>query len=191
MDVLDRALFDASALSVPASTLDRLRYSEWAGYSYTSWEGYGNLPKWAYNPPARHDYPLVAAINDAQLDAIDYLFNPIVLQRIDENPLEATIPTMTMADLFNWLYDAVFKDLRMRSIPIVSRNLQSAYVGRLAILATKSPAGTPSDAVALAQAALLRIARDASAAMAASHDQVSEAHLGAVVRAARSGVRQP
>jgi hypothetical protein len=191
MDVLDRALFDASALSVPASTLDRLRYSEWAGYSYTSWEGYGNLPKWAYNPPARHDYPLVAAVNDAQLDAIDYLFNPIVLQRIDENPLEATIPTMTMADLFNWLYDAVFKDLRMRSIPIVSRNLQSAYVGRLAILAKKSPAGTPSDAVALAQAALLRIARDASAATAASHDQVSEAHLGAVVRAARSGVRQP
>ena len=191
MDVLDRALFDPNALKVPASILARLRYSEWSGYSYTSWEGYGNLPKWAYNPPDRHDYPFVAAINKAQLGAIDYLFNPIVLQRIDENPLESAAPTMSMADLFNWLHDGIFIDLRRREIPLISRNLQSAYVGRLTVLATKPPAGTPSDAQALAQAALLRIARDASSAIASPHDEVSAAHLAAVVRAARGSVRQP
>ena len=189
MDVLNRALFNSAALSVPASTLNRLRYSEWSGYSYTSWEGYGNLPTWAYDPPDRHDYPLVAAINKAQLAAIDYLFNPIVLQRVDENPLESAAPTMSMADLFNWLNGAIFGDLRQREIPLISRNLQSAYVGRLTVLATKPPVGTPSDAQALAQAALLRIARDASSATTAPHDEVSQAHLAAVARAARSAVR--
>ncbi len=189
MDVLDRALFDPDALTVPASTLNRLRYSEWAGYSYTSWEGYGNLPKWAYNPPMRHDYTFVATVNKAQLDAIDYLFNPIVLQRIDENPLESTAPTMSLTDLFDWLHDGIFDGLRRRTIPLISRNLQSAYVGRLTVLATTPPAGVPADAQALAQAALLRIAREASSAMTAPHDEVGKAHLAAIVRAARRSMR--
>jgi hypothetical protein len=189
MNVLDRALFEPNALTVSASVLNRLRYTEWSGYSYTSWEGYGNLPKWAYDPPARHDYPFVEAVNEAQIAAVDYLFKPVVLQRIDENPLESAAPTMTMADLFDWLHDGIFNDLRARSIPLVSRNLQSAYVGRLSALAMKPAEGTPPDAVALAQAALLRIARDASAAMHAPHDAVSAAHLAALVRAVRAGIK--
>ena len=189
MDVLDRMLFDPNALNVSASLLQRLRYTEWAGYSYTSWEGYGNLPKWAYDPPARHDYTFVEVLNAAQIAAVDYLFKPVVLQRIDDNPLESSTPTMTMADLFDWLHDGIFNDLRARSIPLVSRNLQSAYVGKLSALGTKPIEGTPWDAVALAQAALLRIARDASASMRAPHDAVSAAHLAALVRAARGSIK--
>jgi hypothetical protein len=189
MAVLDSALFNSQAVSVPASLLSRLRYSEWSGYSYTSWEGYGNLPKWAYDPPERHDYPFVEAVNRAQLAAVDYLFLPLVLQRIDENPLESPSPTMTMADLFTWLNDGIFTNLREPSIPLVSRNLQSAYVERLAVLATKPPAGTPSDAQALAQAALLRIARAAARAMSSPHDAVSQAHLAALVRAVRVAIK--
>ena len=60
MAVLDASLFSPDALRVPASVLNRLRYSEWSGYGYTGWEGYGNLPTWAYNPPARHDFPPVS-----------------------------------------------------------------------------------------------------------------------------------
>jgi hypothetical protein len=187
MDILDRSLFDPAALSVPASTLSRLRYTEWSGYSYTSWEGYGNLPTWAYDPPARHDYPFVEAVNKAQLAAIDYLFNPVVLQRIDENPMESAGPTMTLADLFDWLHDGIFNDLRRNDIPLISRNLQSAYVDRLAALATKPAAGTPSDAQALAQAGLQRIARDASAALRAPHDAVTQAHLTSLAHAAKAG----
>jgi hypothetical protein len=59
MRALSDGLFSPSALNVPPSLLQRLRYSEWSGYSYTSWEGYGNLPLWAYNPPPRHDFPFV------------------------------------------------------------------------------------------------------------------------------------
>jgi hypothetical protein len=185
MNVLDTALFNPNALNVPASLLQRLRYSEWSGYSYTSWEGYGNLPLWAYNPPPRHDYPFVEQQNAAQLNAIDYLFKPLVLARIDENPSEATGPTMQMSDLFDWLHDGIFTNLRSYTIPLLSRNLQAGYVKRLAALATNPQPGTPSDAQALAQAALLRIARDASGAMSAKHDAVTQAHLAAIVRAAK------
>lgn len=184
MGVLVAALFNPSALIVPASVLDRLRYTEWSGYSYTSWTGYGNLPKWAYDPPARHDFPFVERMNAAQLKAIDYLFKPLVLQRIDENPAESTRPTMTIADLFDWLHAGIFGDLHDATIPLVSRNLQSEYVERLAILATAPPEGTPPDAQALAHDELLRIARDATRAMRGTHDAVTRAHLTALVREA-------
>ncbi len=184
MGVLDAALFNPNALIVPATVLNRLRYTEWSGYSYTSWPGYGNLPTWAYDPPGRHDFPFVERINDAQLKAVDYLFKPLVLQRIDENPAESSRPTMTMAELFDWLHAGIFGDLRDATIPLVSRNLQSEYVERLAILATAPPKGTPPDAQALAHDELLRIARDAASAMRGIHDAVTRAHLTALVHAA-------
>jgi hypothetical protein len=120
-----------------------------------------------------------------QLAAIDYLFKPLVLQRIDDNPLISTVPTMQMSDLFDWLHDGIFTNLRAYSVPLISRNLQMGYVQRLSILAWSAPAGTPSDAQALAQAELLRIARDAASAMSAKHDAVTQAHLAAIVRAAK------
>jgi hypothetical protein len=185
MAVLDAALFSPDALRVPASVLNRLRYSEWSGYGYTGWEGYGNLPTWAYNPPARHDFPLVEQINAAQLAAVDYLFKPLVLQRIDENPAESTRTTMTIADLFDWLHAGIFGDLNVATIPLVSRNLQSEYVERLATLVMAPPKGTPPDAQALAAAELLRIARDAAISMRANHDSVTRAHLAALVHGAK------
>lgn len=185
MNVLDAALFNPNALPIPALVLNRLRYSEWSGYGYTSWDGYGNLPTWAYDPPARHDFPLVEEINKTQLTAVDYLFRPLVLQRIDENPTETTQPTMTIADLFDWLHAGVFGDLHAATIPLVSRNLQIEYVGRLAILVMAPLKGTPPDAQALAAAELLRIARDAATDMRGNHDSVSRAHLTALVHAAK------
>lgn len=180
MNVLDDALFNPNALAIPASTLQHLRYSEWAGYGYTSWEGYGNLPTWAYDPPMRHDYALVEQINTSQMAAVNYLFNPIVLQRIDENPTESTRPTMTIADLFDWLHAGIFGNLRGYTIPLLSRNLQTEYLQRLQMLATKPAKGTPPDAQALAQMELTRISHDAATAMRAKHDSVTQAHLAAL-----------
>jgi hypothetical protein len=189
MNVLDDALFNPNALAIPASTLQNLRYSEWAGYGYTSWEGYGNLPTWAYDPPMRHDYALVEQINTSQMAAVNYLFNPIVLQRIDENPTESTRPTMSIADLFDWLHAGIFRNLHSYTIPLLSRNLQMEYVQRLQALATKPAKGTPPDALALAQMELTRISHDAAAALRAKHDAVTQAHLTALQRGATSAYR--
>jgi lambda repressor-like predicted transcriptional regulator len=186
MSILDNALFDPNALPVPVATLQHLRYSEWSGYSYTSWEGYGNLPAWAYDPPGRHDFPFTETLNSAQMAVIDFLFQPLVLQRIDENPSESSTATMSIADLFDWLHAGVFRNLHETTIPLVSRNLQAQYVQRLATLAQSPAKGTPSDAQALAQAELLRIERDASSAMRVKHDTVTQAHLAALARSAKS-----
>lgn len=175
--LLKTYLFNASAVKVSPQILQHLGYAEWAGYGYTGWEGYGNLPTWAYDPPQRHDYPLVDRINATQLQVVDFFFQPTVLQRIDENPSEATSPTMSIADLFAWLHSAIYGDLRANDIPLVSRNLQTAYVAKLDDLANKPKAGTPSDASALARAELRAIAHDAQLALRARHDAVTSAHV--------------
>ena len=92
---------------------------------------------------------------------------------------------MTIADLFDWLHAGIFGDLHDATIPLVSRNLQSEYVERLATLVTEPPKGTPPDARALAAAELLRIAHDAAISMRANHDSVTRAHLAALVHAAK------
>jgi hypothetical protein len=188
-DLLDRYLFAPSAFSVSPSILQNLTYAEWAGYGYTSWEGYGNLPTWAYDPPQRHDYPLIDEINASQLQAVDFFFQPFVLQRIDENPSESTGATMSITDLFDWLHAAIYRNLGARSIPIVSRNLQLAYVAKLDDLANKPAKDTPVDASSLARAELQRIARDAQRALHGSHDELTRAHLQALIHRANAGLK--
>ncbi len=186
--LLNRYIFDTSRLGIRASTLQHLGYSEWAGYGFTGWEGYGNLPTWAYDPPQRHDFPLAQHIERTQLGVIDFLFQPAVLTRIDENPQEATSPTMSIADLFTWLHSGIFGNLRSSTIPLLSRNLQLAYVGRLATLAGKPPAGTPTDAQSLARVELARIAREAQQAQSARHDPMTSAHLQNLIHTANSNL---
>lgn len=187
--IMDQYLFSANAFPVPAQLLQHLGYSEWSGYGFTGWEGYGNLPKWQYDPPERHDLPIIERINREQMGAIDYLFQPLVLARIDENPTLATAPTMSMQDLFNWLHSAIFDDLGNSTIPVVRRNLQAAFVDKLNDVANKPDKGTPDDAVALARAELRRIASDAAKAQHGHHDQVTSAHLNELVHAANGALK--
>ncbi len=60
--ILSGYLFSDAHLRFSPAVLDKLGYSEWAGYGYVGWETYGNLPLWAYNPPERHDFPIVDQI---------------------------------------------------------------------------------------------------------------------------------
>lgn len=190
-DVLDAYLFNGDALHVPASTLQHLSYDEWAGYGYTGWPGYGNLPDWAYNPPVRHDYALSARIARAQNSVLAFLFQPVVLSRIDENPTESTGQTMSMSDLFDWLHAAIVsKPLARGSLPLVTRNLQLAYAAQLETLVNKPAAGTPGDAQALARAELHRIAQDAQHALHGrlGSDRAMAAHLENLIHAANGSL---
>jgi hypothetical protein len=183
--MIDRYLFADSAWNFPATLLSRLTYSEWSGYGYVGWPGYGNLPTWAYDPPARHDYPIVERINRAQLGTINFFFQPLVLQRVDENPLVATSRTMSIADLFTWLQRSIYGDLGARSATIVRRNLQIGYETALIGLAIKPAAGTPSDAQALARLELQNLRDRALAAQShRSLDVMTQAHLRDLVRRA-------
>jgi hypothetical protein len=183
--MLDKYLFSASAWNFSPKLLQSLGYSEWAGYGYTSWTGYGNLPTWAYNPPERHDYPIVQRINDAQAQVIDQALQPLVLQRIDENPLAAIAPTMTMEDLFAWMQHAIYGDISpgVSSIPLVTRNLQILYAGRLVSLVQNPAKGVPSDAQALARFELHSLQKEISRALSGrAMDLTTRAHLENLVQ---------
>jgi hypothetical protein len=188
-DLIANSLFNSSALNIRPELLQHLGYSEWAGYGYTGWEGYGNLPTWAYDPPERHDYPLVERINSTQMRVIDYFFQPLVLQRIDDTPSESTGAAMTLSDLFDWLHAAIYGKLGSYHMPEVSRNLQQQYLERLVTLANTPAKGTPSDAQALARAQLQLIARDAQRALRGKHDEVSSAHLSELIHRANAAMK--
>jgi hypothetical protein len=160
--MLDKYLFSGSAWNFSPKLLQSLGYSEWAGYGYTSWTGYGNLPTWAYNPPERHDYPIVQRINDAQAQVIDQALQPLVLQRIDENPR------------------AIYGDISpgISSIPLVTRNLQILYAGRLVSLVKNPAKGVPSDAQALARFELHNLQKETALALSGrAMDLTTRAHL--------------
>lgn len=188
-DMLSTYLFAPNPFNVPASLLQHLPYAEWAGYGYTSWEGYGNLPSWAYDPPERHDYSVIDRVNAAQSRTLDYLFQPLVLQRIDENPSESTGPTMSISDLFDWLHASIYNDLRGYDIPLLRRNAQVSLLSKLADLANTPPKGTPADAEALARLELQRIASGAARAMHARHDEITNAHLADLVHQADAALK--
>ncbi|GAC1504064.1 MAG: hypothetical protein NVS1B14_09800 [Vulcanimicrobiaceae bacterium] len=178
--MLDRYLFSDSAWQFSPKLLQGLGYSEWAGYGYVSWTGYGNLPDWAYRPPDRHDYPVLENIARAQSRVLDQLFNPLVLQRIDENPLEATRPTMSITDLFGWLQNSIYGDItgRTRTISLVKRNLQMLYADKLLALINAPARGIPADAQAMARLELGDLRRSIAAAQArGSADTITRAHL--------------
>jgi hypothetical protein len=182
--ILDRYLFSDANFHFSPNVLNLLMYSEWAGYGYVGWEGYGNLPVWAYNPPQRHDFPLVENIGNAQRNAIAYMFQPAVLQRIVDNPTEANQQTMTLDDLFGWMQQSVYRDVspRIASISVLRRNLQAMYTGTLVQMATAPAKGTPSDAQALARLELTRLQNTIAGTLhAGATDEVTSAHLEALL----------
>ena len=172
--------------------LDKLSYAEWAGYGYVGWEGYGNLPGWAYDPPQRHDFPVLDDIADAQGRTIDYLFQPTVLARLDQNALESTAPTLTTPVFFSWMQRAVFGDVAGHArtpISLERRNLQALYESKLIALAIKPQAGAPADAQALARLELERLAASASARERTSGlDDATRAHLDTLAARARAAL---
>jgi Met-zincin/Domain of unknown function (DUF5117) len=190
--ILDRYLFSDRNFLISSNILNRLAYSEWAGYGYVGWENYGNLPVWAYNPPARHDFPLSENVARAQNQAIAYMFSPAVLSRIVDNPSESNQSTMTLDDLFGWMQQSVYREVnaRARSISVLRRNLQASYTVTLVQLATAPAKGAPADAQALARLELARV-RDAAAIAlhTGGADEVTAAHLASLVHQAEAALK--
>lgn len=181
-DLLDTYAFSDKTWKFPADLLDKLGYSEWSGYGYVGWTGYGNLPPWAYSPPQIHYQSIPDLMGAVQRGLISEMFNPLVLQRIDENPmLAAGKPTMSIEDLFAWMRQSVYSDLsggKATSLSIMRRNLQQSYEGTL-IGIVRSPAqGTPQDAQALARHELAQLIDVTSSALrSGSLDALARAHL--------------
>jgi len=187
-NILNGYLFSDQHLRFSPQVLNKLGYSEWAGYGYVGWETYGNLPLWAYNPPERHDYPVVDQIGNAQKSTIDYLFQPAVLARLEQNPLESTGPTLNLPQFFAWMQQAIYGS-NTRAISLLRRNLQAIYEDKLIALATVPQAGAPPDAQSLARLELERLASSAAAQAAHAADDATRAHLTTLAQKADAALR--
>jgi len=180
--LLDRYAFSDATWKLAPTLLDRLGYSEWAGYGYSAWTGYGNLPPWAYDPPDRHYESIPSIVGGMQSNLISEMFSPLVLQRIEDNPSMASrTQTMTIDDLFNWMHASVYAELDRKgvtSISLLRRNLQQNYERTLVGLVQAPEKGTPADAQSLARAELARLVDVTYAALkSGSLDSVTRAHL--------------
>lgn len=189
--ILNDYLFSDKHLNFSPQVLNKLGYSEWAGYGYVGWETYGNLPVWAYNPPDRHDYPIVEDIGRAQKQTLNYLFQPAVLARLEQNPLQSTGPTLSLPQFFGWMQQAVYGANNGRAISLLRRNLQSMYEDTLIALATQPQPGAPPDAQSFARLELRRVASAASAQAQHASDEATKAHLETLAQKADAALHPP
>jgi hypothetical protein len=177
--MLDKYIFSDATWNLSPRLLSELGYSEWAGYGYVQLPGYGNLPGWAYDPPHRHYESLAALVGEMQDRAIRQMFDPWVLQRLDDNPgLAVGEKTMSMSDLFAWMRKSVYGDVGHGSLSLLRRNLQDSYEKTLIGLAKTPSPNAPEDAQAFARVELAWIADTAgSAARRTNADAATHAHL--------------
>jgi hypothetical protein len=171
--MLDRYVFAANTLQIPAATLNRLSYQEWEPQVNAAW---------GYDPPARHDVPIVEVISAYQNRVLTTIFQPLRLQRIDEIVVRSKPgSTMTISDLFNWAQDSVYGSLRAQNlsdVPLLTRNLQASYTRMLIRMANVPARGTPYDAQALARSKLVSLSGTLRSALnSGSLDEISRAHL--------------
>lgn len=178
--MLSTDLFSDAQWKLPPSLLDNLGYSEWAGYGYVEFPGYGNLPAWAYNPPARHYQSLSTVVGGLQQGVLDFLFSPSVLTRLEDNPGMANgEKTMSMADLFSWMQTSVYsEEARHSDVSDLRRDLQLRYEQTLVGLVSAPKAGTPLDAQSLARSELAALESSCDSALRShSLDAMTRAHL--------------
>jgi hypothetical protein len=193
-DMVARDVFSDGAWRFAPSLLQHLGTSEWAGYGYVEIDNYGNLPLWAYKPSERHDIAPLEMAARAQQRVLDQMFQPLVLARLGDGPLESTERSpMRMSDLFDWMRASVFSELsgsKPGAVSPMRRNLQMTYARLLRGLRDTPRAGTPEEARTLAAASLRDIATACSHALApAGVDSATRAHLEALAAAAGRGGR--
>ena len=192
--LLDGALFAPNALRLSPDLLSHLTYSEWAGYGYVGFEGYGNLPAWAYDPPERHDVAFAEEFATLQGAAIKQLFLPAVLARLADGPAETTDRNpMRLAELFDWMHRAVFAELRgrpPREIIASRRSLQQRYLDTLIETYATPAAGAPDDARALARADLVLVAAESAQSLHARDlERTTRAHVALLNARVREALR--
>lgn len=182
-ETMETYLFSDSAWHFNPDVLDRLTYSE------ASINSGGN---WAYNPPSRHDVPVVAIAAQAQTRVLDELLAPLTLQRIDDLSTKYKAgTTMSLTDLFDWTRSGLFGDLTGGSIAkagVVRRNVQIVFAKRLALMWMAPKAGTPTDAQTLARLQLEYLAAVSARALRRGFDEQTRAHVEALHAIAMQGL---
>ena len=170
--VLENNLFSAQAWDFSPALL-RSAVSQ---NIFDDWDGHFAL---------RHDVPMEEVASAYQRSAINRIFMPVTLQRLDDmqNKYGAKA-TMDITDLFTWMQSAAFKDISHPAggnIPLVRRNFQRTYASMLSRLANEPAPGTPQDAQALARYELKALSAQIEGSLAKNNlDLITRAHLASL-----------
>jgi hypothetical protein len=174
-NALRDGLFSDAAWRFNPTVLGSLTYSEDSSVA--------GDPQWGYDPPPRHDVPVVTIVGNAQLATLHALFSPLTLQRLDDMSTKyAPGQTMGLADLFDWAQSGIFGGLASGGAHdgLIRRNLQSAYARMLSQMLIAPDRRTPSDARSLARLELQNLAHDASTGAPHASTELERAHLEAL-----------
>ncbi len=129
----------------------------------------------------RLDFPIHGVVQVLQATALLRLYDPLVLQRIQDN--EIRFPKgekpFTMAELFQGVRNAVWQELDQGSnINSFRRELQRMHLQVLNRMLVKSPAMIPHDAITLARADLVTIQQKIERVLGSAQlDAYTTAHL--------------
>lgn len=174
MAFLAENCFSPRAFTVPPTTLSKIgkdQYFDWGNNLFA----YGS-----------QEYPFLARVEQIQGAALTGLLDPALLGRVREQELKSTKP-FRVSDVFSGLTGSIMSELgtaaggaKLASLdtPMPRRELQRAYVDRLAeIVATPAP-NMPEDAQALARLHLTRISDNAQRGLSgAGLSDTVRAHL--------------
>jgi hypothetical protein len=180
LDFLQKHILSEQAFQFPPQLLRRLGADRWSHW--------GN-ERAAMGPV---EYPVYGRVLDVQKTVLDHLFDPRVLQRVQDNALmaEKDDRPLTVAEVFRSVTDGVWNDpvvdgedgKKALASSVLRRNLQREHLKELTALALgrDGAAGAPADARSLARAHLKEIAKRIDKALAdktVEVDETTRAHL--------------
>jgi hypothetical protein len=154
LDLISQRAFAADALVLPPALLNRMAPDRWSHWGVPN----------GFNGPFRLDYNFNDRALAIQTALLSGLMSPNLLARLREAESHSTDP-LRMSELFDRLTRSIWGEvggasatgLKALEGPGTRRDLQRAYVDRLAVLVVNPPNGTPDDARALARLQLTRI----------------------------------
>jgi len=175
LDFISQHAFAVDAFVLPPTMLNRMSQDQWQHWG---------VPNGFSSPTYRLDYNFNDRAFSIQNALLAGLMSPNLLARVREGESHTTEP-FRLAELFDRLTKSLWGEVGgasaagMKALegPGTRRELQRAYVDKLAALVVSPPAGAPDDARALARLQLTRIDQRITSAMA------SKATLGDYTRA--------
>ena len=162
-------IFAKNAFQFSPELLNKLAAERFPDFQGTVWK------------MTRIDYPIHGIIQLLQVLPMNRLYDPLVLQRIQDNELrfkKGETP-FTMAELFSEIRKAIWQELdEGTNINSFRRELQRMHLYFLGRMVVKSPAMLPHDAITLARADLVEIKNKIDQNLSSKNlDAYTKAHL--------------
>lgn len=186
LDFLKENIFSANAFPVKPELLNKLGAERLDDFSDDIWE------------TKRIDYPIHDEILKIQSDALNRLYDPLLLNRMHDIEIQSSSKehVLMMSDLFEQIRDSIWSELSDNSnINSFRRPLQRAHLDILIGLLLKPSDGLPEDARTLARADLITLDTRIGQVLATNKiDPETRAHLdesrARIQAALKAGIEQ-